>query len=57
MLINWILGGIIAAFTLFIVMRGIRRTARGESGCSGCSGCSSNGCPSAGANGTKKPIP
>ncbi len=55
MIINWILGGAIVAFTLFIVLRGIRKTARGESGCAGCSGCSAASCPSAGAAGGKKP--
>ncbi len=42
-MINWILGGLITATVLFLIVRFIRKTAKGESTCcSGCEGCSFN---------------
>lgn len=47
MMINWILGGLIGAFTLYIVVRSINRARKGKSMC-GCDGCgeSCSGCSS-----------
>ena len=38
-MINWILGGVIAVVTVYIIVRMISRYKKGESGCD-CGGCS-----------------
>ncbi|HHV98672.1 MAG TPA: FeoB-associated Cys-rich membrane protein [Clostridiaceae bacterium] len=44
-MINWILGGLIIACVVFLVVRFIKKIAKGESTCcSGCDGCSSSCC-------------
>jgi len=45
-MINWVLGGIIAALTIFIIFRTVNKIRKGQSTC--CGDCSSNcsHCPS-----------
>ncbi|AUS95722.1 hypothetical protein CDQ84_01470 [Clostridium thermosuccinogenes] len=39
-MIDWIIGGIIVALTVYIIVRTVIRMRKGENCCSGCSGCS-----------------
>ncbi|MBP1759780.1 MAG: hypothetical protein H6Q63_697 [Firmicutes bacterium] len=37
-MINWLLGGLIIGFTLYTIVKMIRKISRGENSCSGCGG-------------------
>ncbi|MCX7920720.1 MAG: FeoB-associated Cys-rich membrane protein [Clostridia bacterium] len=41
-MINWIVGGLIIGFTLYIIAGFVKRTRRGENSC--CSDCTQNSC-------------